>query len=139
MKIRLFIALISVILLTYACSDDDNGSNTPSTDEIVGTWVMQNYEIKVAGQSSGLVDVSDTNLDVTFTEDGEFDGFLYNMQGTGYSGSGTYTLSDSKLIITDEDGEKTEFTVSINGGNLKITSKETITGYNYEIIMNFTK
>lgn len=141
MKVRLLITLISVALLSFACSDDDNGTNSPSDNngDIVGTWKMQSYEAVVANQSSGVIDVSSSSFDVTFSEDGEFNGYLYNVQGTGYSGSGTYSLNGNKLVITDDGGDETEYTAQISGNNMTISSTAKYSGINYEIIMKFNK
>lgn len=141
MKIRILIALISVVLLTFACSDDDNGTNSPSDNngDIVGTWTMESYEAVVANQSSGVIDVSGSNFDITFSDNGEFNGYLYNVQGTGYSGSGTYTYNGNKLVITDDGGDKTEYTAQISGDKMTVSSTAKYSGLNYEIIMKFTK
>lgn len=137
---HLFIAFAAAIVAftIMSCKDNDDSPSGPSVDEIVGTWTMQTYEIKIAGQSSGEADVTAYEHTATFEEDGTFDGYLYNTSGTGVTSTGTYELNGNKLTITDGGGTS-EYEISLSDGTLEIVSKMTVQSIVYMITMTFEK
>lgn len=131
-----FLIAASLFLFVLSCSDD-GGSSGPTTDEITGTWLMQTYEVKAGGQSSGEEDVSGVGWEMTFNTDGTYEGILYDAT-TGYiDGEGTYKLSGNKLTLTDSDGDTAEYNIKMKGNELELISSYSYMGAKYEVIMLF--
>ncbi len=132
----LLVLFASLLIFAYSCSDDDDPVSSNSGD-IVGTWTMQKFIISSMGVPMET-DVSKMDQKIEFKEDGTYKGSLYTLQGNFAPESGNYVHKDNKLTV-DSDGTKLEFSTSISGNNLTISSSTSIGGNEMSVKMTYIK
>jgi len=102
------LAFTFVLLLSFACSKDDNSSSNNQVDPIIGSW-----------QSSfTLTDETEEGEVVNISADGTI---IFNADGTG----------SRNLLVTTDGGEPQDSNETFEWGNLSsaLNSSETIQNY----------
>ena len=102
------LAFTFVLLLSFACSKDDNSSSNNQVDPIIGSW-----------QSSfTLTDETEEGEVINISADGTI---IFNADGTG----------SRNLLVTTDGGEPQDSNETFEWGNLSsaLNSSETIQNY----------
>ena len=102
------LAFTFVLLLSFACSKDDNSNSNNQVDPIIGSW-----------QSSfTLTDETEEGEVVNISADGTI---IFNADGTG----------SRNLLVTTDGGEPQDSNETFEWGNLSsaLNSSETIQNY----------
>ena len=104
------LAFTFVLLLSFACSKDDNSSSNNQVDPIIGSW-----------QSSfTLTDETEEGEVVNISADGTI---IFNADGTG----------SRNLLVTTDGGEPQESNETFEWGNLSSALNSSETTQNYAI------
>lgn len=135
-KVLLLLVLSSLSMTVMNCSITTE--DTTPTAQIVGNWKITNYFVKEGSgkeedQFAVLLGFIPCIKDVTFIfkSNGEFSSSVPAAckddaeDFIGTSGVAKYEVKDSKLIITDTDGSKTEQNISFSGSQMSWTTSET--------------
>lgn len=155
MKHFKLLVLLTLTITLFSCGgDDDNNAPVSPNADLLGTWAGTSLSGSITGTIedsgniipiSGTVTGSNLNYTITFTENpnnltsqGTFDitftimanGQTFTEGSTGQrfldSNTATWTRSGNNLTIVD-DGETDNFSISIIGSTLTISSSEMTT------------
>jgi hypothetical protein len=124
MKLSFYALLLLGIFSLAACGDDDGDGVQLTSDNIVGTWDLTGYDAD-ADVSLGFGGVTETTkststltestVTITFSSDGTWtsegnytistttDGMTETSEEENGIGSGTYTVADGKLTMSNID------------------------------------
>lgn len=112
-KFLLLLLIVPVVFFSCSSDDDDNYTNT----DIVGTWQMQPYIAKEVQTNNAKATKAITEdlqtLDVSrvsfvFKDNGE-----YTWTDKLDTESGTFNLKGNRLTLTDSNGEKDSYNISL--------------------------
>jgi hypothetical protein len=104
------LAFTFVLLLSFACSKDDNSSSNNQVDPIIGSW-----------QSSfTLTDETEEGEVINISADGTI---IFNADGTG----------SRNLLVTTDGGEPQDSNETFEWGNLSSALNSSETTQNYAI------
>ncbi|NDV69125.1 hypothetical protein [Dysgonomonas sp. 25] len=124
---KLFFILLSVALMAgfASCSSDDDDL---SQESIVGAWIETSSEVEYKTSNSTITSlINDFFKENGGVEEGDEEIYKFDVNGTYikaygvddiYPGSGIYTISGSKLTLTDDDGDVNIVTASVSGDKL---------------------
>jgi len=133
---KLFIFLLSVIIITFSScgDDDDNYIDISSSNDIVGSWEITKVTFDIEGKNKEVVNAfkqymkefgNDYKGTYTFNTDGTFESIEMAL-GETIEESGTYKVSNS-TIYAKEDGTGMEiaYKAAILNGSLVLISDGT--------------
>ena len=104
------LAFTFVLLLSFACSKDDNSNSNNQVDPIIGSW-----------QSSfTLTDETEEGEVINISADGTI---IFNADGTG----------SRNLLVTTDGGEPQDSNETFEWGNLSSALNSSETTQNYDI------
>lgn len=153
-QLKSLASILMCVLLITACSDDDSTSNSPTDNELVGTWNLISLESTVALDldddgvaSESFHEESDcVQEQITFNSDATFSGttsyaiqFFTELEDIvcyDNTNSGTWELNDNILTIDLQDGNLFTYTISLSENTLTYNQLE---GFNVsEVIATYT-
>ena len=104
------LAFTFVLLLSFACSKDDNSNSNNQVDPIIGSW-QSSFALTDENEAGQVVDISANGI------------IIFNADGTG----------SRNLLITTDGGEPQESNETFEWENLSSALNSSETTQNYAI------
>ena len=104
------LAFTFVLLLSFACSKDDNSTPTNLVDPIIGSW-QSSFALTDENEAGQVVDISANGI------------IIFNADGTG----------SRNLLVTNDGGEPQESNETFEWENLSSALNSSETTQNYAI------
>ena len=104
------LAFTFVLLLSFACSKDDNSSSNNQVDPIIGSW-QSSLTLTDENEAGQFVDISANGI------------IIFNADGTG----------SRNLLVTTDGGEPQDSNETFEWGNLSSALNSSETTQNYDI------
>ena len=142
MKNILALSLIVIGLLFISCSDDDsdnptnnNPADTNDTVTIVGTWILQTYEVTIDNEAQGLQDLSAENYEITFNENKLYEGYYIDSVGNLVNvGPSSYSIqSDTMRFMGVSGGIAAMYIYTLTKETLTVVSEAIAEEKNYAV------
>ncbi|MCF8242812.1 MAG: lipocalin family protein [Melioribacteraceae bacterium] len=124
-KINLIALLLIAVFAFSACDKNDDGTTTPGSSDIVGSWLLTKIKF-IDIPDIGSPEFDPALLGVTWTAtfgaDGEFSSSIV-IEDSTENVSGTYATSGNQLTITVDD-EPENLIYSISGNTAVLSGLE---------------
>ena len=104
------LAFTFVLLLSFACSKDDNSNSNNQVDPIIGSW-QSSFALTDENEAGQVVDISANGI------------IIFNADGTG----------SRNLLVTNDGGEPQESNETFEWENLSSALNSSETTQNYAI------
>ncbi len=133
-----------VMMLTLACFTACEKSVSVTSDELVGEWLLTDYQISYSyGSESSVIDYPNPGLVYDFAEDGTL---TATEEGGSVAFQSTWEVKGNKLIMRElneelaTQGRLKEWTFTeFANGKMSLTTTESQPGYSETYLYHFTK